>query len=68
MDQSKDVVTVIVPVYNAQQYISDCIESILRQIIKIWKSYWLMTAPRISPKIYAIIIAGWTAESGLFIR
>ncbi len=31
MDQSKDVVTVIVPVYNAQQYISDCIESILRQ-------------------------------------
>lgn len=39
--------SIIIPAYNAERYIENCLESLLRQSLGGWKFYALMTDQRI---------------------
>lgn len=47
MGKEKPLVSVIIPVYNTQDYLKACIESVQNQTYPNLKFCWSMTDPRI---------------------
>ncbi|NGY89332.1 glycosyltransferase [Bacillus megaterium] len=45
---NKPLITVILPIYNVESYIEECLNSLLNQTIghENWKSLWLMIVLR----------------------
>ena len=42
-EREETIISVVVPVYNVEKYLERCVDSILSQTVKIWKSSWWMT-------------------------
>ena len=60
----KPVVSVIIPVYNGETYLKECLDSVIRQSF----SHWEMICINDGPTEFWKPSPGWTTGSASFLR
>lgn len=60
---NQPLISVIIPVYGVEKYISQCLESVINQTYKIWRSLSLMMVQRIEVQILPRSMLRKTVES-----